>query len=82
MQSNEVDLPQAMDMLDVPEEILGRLAAAGQLKSPRADGTIYFFARGNRNSCRSPDRRSHFSRSRSCERRQLDASRERNEGAK
>ena len=38
----EVDLLQAMFMLDVPEEVLGRLAEEGKLKTRRADGTIYF----------------------------------------
>ena len=38
----EVDLLQAMFMLDVPEEILGKLDEEGKLKARRADGTIYF----------------------------------------
>jgi hypothetical protein len=38
----EVDLIQAMFMLDVPEEFLGKLAEEGKLKSRRANGTIYF----------------------------------------
>jgi hypothetical protein len=38
----EVDLLEAMDMLDVPEEVLGKLAEEGTLKARRADGTIYF----------------------------------------
>jgi len=38
----EVDLLQAMFMVDVPEEVLGKLAEEGKLKSRRADGTIYF----------------------------------------
>lgn len=38
----EVDLLQAMFMLDVPEEVLGKLAEEGKLKARRADGTIYF----------------------------------------
>jgi hypothetical protein len=42
MLRNEVDFRQAMDLLDVPEEILGKLAEEGKLKSRRADGTIYF----------------------------------------
>ena len=42
IRKNEVDLLEAMDMLDVPEEVLGRLAEEGTLKSRRADGTIYF----------------------------------------
>jgi hypothetical protein len=39
---NEVDLLEAMDMLDVPEEVLVKLAEEGKLKSRRASGTIYF----------------------------------------
>jgi hypothetical protein len=39
---NEVDLAEAVDMLDVSEEVLGKLAEEGKLKSRRADGTIYF----------------------------------------
>jgi hypothetical protein len=42
MQRDEVDFKQAMALLDVPEEILGKLAEEGKLKSRRADGTIYF----------------------------------------
>jgi hypothetical protein len=38
----EVDLLEAMRMLDVPEEVLGKLAEEGKLKSRSADGTIYF----------------------------------------
>lgn len=38
----EVDLFEAMSMADVPEEVLGKLAEEGTLKSRRADGTIYF----------------------------------------
>jgi hypothetical protein len=38
----EVDFFEAMSMTDVPEEILGKLAEEGKLKSRRADGTIYF----------------------------------------
>jgi len=38
----EVDLFEAMDMLDVTEEVLGKLAEEGKLKSRRADGTVYF----------------------------------------
>jgi hypothetical protein len=37
-----VELWEALDMLDVEEEVLGRLAEAGKVKSRRADGTIYF----------------------------------------
>jgi len=39
---NEVDLHEAMDMLDVPEEVLGRMAEEGKVKSRHADGTLYF----------------------------------------
>jgi hypothetical protein len=42
MRRKEVDLLEAMDMLDVDEEVLGRLAEEGKVKSRRADGTIYF----------------------------------------
>ena len=42
MLRNEVDFKQAMDLLDVPEEILGKLAEEGKLKARRADDTIYF----------------------------------------
>jgi len=42
MRRNEVDLLEAMDMLDVPEEVLGKLAEEGKLKSRRADGTLHF----------------------------------------
>jgi len=38
----EVDLLEAMDMLDVPQEVLGKLADEGKLKARRADDTIYF----------------------------------------
>jgi hypothetical protein len=38
----EVDLFEAMSMADVPQEMLGKLAEEGELKSRRADGTIYF----------------------------------------
>jgi len=38
----EVDLFEAMSMADVPEEVLGKLAEQGKLKSRSADGTIYF----------------------------------------
>ncbi len=38
----EVDLLQAMFMLEVPEEVLGKLAVEGKLKTRRADDTIYF----------------------------------------
>jgi hypothetical protein len=39
---NEVDLFEAMDMTDLPQEVLGKLAEEGKLKARRADGTIYF----------------------------------------
>jgi hypothetical protein len=39
---NEVDFLEALDTLDVSEEVLGRLAEEGKVKSQRADGTIYF----------------------------------------
>jgi hypothetical protein len=42
IRKNEVDLFEAMDMLDVPEEVLVRLAEEGKVKSRRADSTIYF----------------------------------------
>jgi hypothetical protein len=42
IRENEVDLLDAMDMLEVPEEVLGKMAEEGRLKSRRADGTIYF----------------------------------------
>jgi hypothetical protein len=42
MRENEVDLLEAMDMLDVPEEVLGKLCEEGKLKSRIADDTIYF----------------------------------------
>lgn len=39
---NEVDFLEALDMLGVPEELLGKLVESGKLKSRRADGTLYF----------------------------------------
>jgi hypothetical protein len=42
IRENEVDLREAVDMLDVPQEVLGKMAAEGKLKSRNADGTIYF----------------------------------------
>jgi hypothetical protein len=42
MRQNEVDLLEAMHMLDVPEEFLGKLCQEQRLKSRHADGTIYF----------------------------------------
>jgi hypothetical protein len=42
IRENEVELWEALDMLDVDEEVLGRLAEAGKVKSRRADSTIYF----------------------------------------
>jgi hypothetical protein len=50
IRKNEVDLFEAMDMWDVPEEVLVKMADEGKLKSRRADGTIYFFAGRNRRS--------------------------------
>jgi hypothetical protein len=41
MRQKEVDLLEAMDMLDVPEEVLGILIEEGKLKARRANGTIY-----------------------------------------
>jgi|HubBroStandDraft_1064217.scaffolds.fasta_scaffold39851_2 hypothetical protein len=38
----EVDLLEAMDMLDVPEEVLGQIVEKGTLKARLADGTVYF----------------------------------------
>jgi len=43
MRKNEVDLLEALDMLDVAEEVLGRLCEEGKIKTRRAaDGTLYF----------------------------------------
>jgi hypothetical protein len=42
MRRDEVTFPEAMNLLDVPEEVLGKLAEEGKLKSRSADGTIYF----------------------------------------
>jgi hypothetical protein len=42
MLRNEVDFRQAMELLDVPEEVLGKMAEEVKLKSRCADGTIYF----------------------------------------
>jgi hypothetical protein len=42
MRSNEVDFLEAMEMLAVPEEVLGKLVEEGKLKTRRADGTLYF----------------------------------------
>jgi hypothetical protein len=39
---NEVDLLEAMDMWDVPEKALVKMAEKGKLKTRRAHGTIYF----------------------------------------
>ena len=39
---DEIELWDAADQLDVPEEVLGRLAAEGIIKSRHADGRIYF----------------------------------------
>jgi hypothetical protein len=56
MRKNEVNLLEAVEVLEVSEEILGKLAEQGNLKVRRADGTIYFFARGDRRASRSPNR--------------------------
>jgi hypothetical protein len=42
MLTNEVDLREALSILDVPEEVLGKLAEEGKIKSRTADGTVYF----------------------------------------
>ena len=42
IRENEVELWEVLDMLDVDEEVLGRLAEAGKVKSRRAEGKIYF----------------------------------------
>jgi hypothetical protein len=42
MRTNEVDLVGAVKMLELPEEVVCRLAEEGKLKSRRADGTLYF----------------------------------------
>jgi hypothetical protein len=42
IRKNEVDLLEALDMLDVDEEVLARLAEEGKVKSRLADGTRYF----------------------------------------
>jgi hypothetical protein len=42
IRENEMDLLEAMEMLAVPEEVLGKLLEEGKLKHRRADGTIYF----------------------------------------
>lgn len=39
---SEVDLSEAIDMTDLSEEDLGRLAEAGKLKARRANGAVYF----------------------------------------
>ncbi len=43
MRQTEVNVLQAIEMLDVTEEVLGRLAEEGKIKSRRAaDGCLYF----------------------------------------
>ena len=37
-----VDLQEALRMLEIPEEVLGRMIEQGKLKARPADGTIYF----------------------------------------
>jgi hypothetical protein len=39
---------ETMDMLDVPEEVLGRLPEKGKVKSRYADGAILFPKGGDR----------------------------------
>ena len=39
--NEEVDLLEAMAMLDVPKEVLGRMIEQGKLKCRHADGAIY-----------------------------------------
>ena len=41
MRATEVDLAEAVRLLDLPEEAVCRLAEAGKLKSPRAAGELY-----------------------------------------
>jgi len=45
----EMDLFQAMDMLDVPEEVLGKMPEEGKLKSRPADAKIILCATRSRN---------------------------------
>ncbi len=42
MRRNEVELLEAIDMTDLEEEMLLKLAEAGELKARRAGGTVYF----------------------------------------
>jgi Helix-turn-helix domain len=42
MRRNEVELFEAIEMTDLEEETLLRLAEAGELKARRAGGTVYF----------------------------------------
>jgi hypothetical protein len=42
MRANEADLAEAVRLLDLPAEVVCRLAEAGKLKSRQADGTVYF----------------------------------------
>jgi hypothetical protein len=39
---SEVDLFETMGLLELPEEVLGKLAEEGKLKSRRSDATIFF----------------------------------------
>ncbi|MGB2643438.1 MAG: hypothetical protein WBF09_08920 [Candidatus Acidiferrum sp.] len=39
---NEIELRDAAEAADLPEEVVGRMAEEGKLKSRPADGTIYF----------------------------------------
>jgi hypothetical protein len=39
---NEIDLQEAMSILDVPEQILGRLIEEGKLRARRTDSNLYF----------------------------------------
>ncbi len=38
---DEIELWDAADELDLPEDALGRMIEQGKLKSRRADGTVY-----------------------------------------
>lgn len=42
MRDHEVDLREAMEILDVPEEVLGQLVEQGQIKGRHKRGTLYF----------------------------------------
>ena len=50
----EVDLLEAMDMLDVPEEVLGKMAAEGKQIAARQRNCLLFIGR-DRAAHRSPD---------------------------